>query len=107
MEMCGIPPPQVIDKSRKKEHYFDNDYSPYLIEDEELGILRIPESRKVEDAIMTNDKKFIDFIKKCIELDPEIRMKAKEAINHPWIQDALTRVKSSPLSSSKVAPSQQ
>jgi hypothetical protein len=51
MEVCGIPPSHVIDKSRKKEHYFDVDYSPYLIEDEELGILRIPESRKLESVV--------------------------------------------------------
>lgn len=31
MEMLGIPPNHVIDKSRKKDHYFDTDYSPYLI----------------------------------------------------------------------------
>jgi hypothetical protein len=51
MEICGIPPSNVIDKSRKKDHYFDSDYSPFLIEDEELGILRIPESKKLEDIV--------------------------------------------------------
>jgi dual specificity tyrosine-phosphorylation-regulated kinase 2/3/4 len=35
MELCGIPPPSLIDRCRKKEHYFDTDYSPFLIEDEE------------------------------------------------------------------------
>jgi hypothetical protein len=47
MELCGMPPESMIDMSRKKEHYFDTDYSPYLIEDEEFGILRIPNSRKL------------------------------------------------------------
>ena len=42
-----MPPESMIDKSRKKEHYFDSDYSPYLIEDEELGILRIPNSKQL------------------------------------------------------------
>jgi hypothetical protein len=51
MELCGIPPSSVIDKSRKKSHYFDTDYSPFLIEDEELGILRIPSSKLIEDAV--------------------------------------------------------
>jgi len=51
MEVCGIPSSSLIDKSRKKDHYFDTDYSPFLIDDEELGILRIPESRKLEDAV--------------------------------------------------------
>lgn len=56
MEICGIPPEKMIEKSRKKEHYFDFDFSPFLIEDEELGILRIPESRKLEDAVTCSDE---------------------------------------------------
>jgi hypothetical protein len=31
MEICGIPPEDVITKSRKKDHYFDTDFSPFLI----------------------------------------------------------------------------
>lgn len=35
MEICGIPNASFVDRCRKKEHYFDNDYSPFLIEDDE------------------------------------------------------------------------
>ena len=66
MELCGIPPESLIDKSRKKEYYFDSDYSPYLIEDEEMGILRIPESKKLEEVVPCSDYKFIEFMRKCI-----------------------------------------
>jgi dual specificity tyrosine-phosphorylation-regulated kinase 2/3/4 len=34
MELKGIPSEQMIDKSRKKDYYFDTDFSPFLIEDE-------------------------------------------------------------------------
>jgi dual specificity tyrosine-phosphorylation-regulated kinase 2/3/4 len=77
MEICGIPPPELIDKSRKKDHYFDADYSPFLIEDEELGILRIPESKKLKDSVPCSDLLFVEFIKKCIELNPDERLSAK------------------------------
>lgn len=40
-------PETMIEKSRKKDHYFDTDYSPFLIEDPKYGILRIPESRQI------------------------------------------------------------
>ena len=30
MELSGMPPESMIDKSRKKDHYFDTDYSPFL-----------------------------------------------------------------------------
>lgn len=66
MEICGIPPASVIDKSRKKNHYFDTDYSPFLIQDEELGILRIPSSRAITEAVPCEDEMFIDFIKVSI-----------------------------------------
>ena len=26
MELCGMPPESMIDKSRKKDYYFDTDY---------------------------------------------------------------------------------
>lgn len=63
MEVCGIPPQSIIEESRKKEHYFDTDYSPFLIEDEDEGILRLPNSKTIEDAVPCKDKLFIDFIK--------------------------------------------
>jgi hypothetical protein len=76
MEICGIPPASLIDKTRKKDHYFDTDYSPFLIEDEEQGILRIPDSKRLEQLIMTDDLSFIDFIKHCLVLDPDERFSA-------------------------------
>lgn len=63
MEICGIPDHQIIDRSRKKEHYFDTDYSPFLIEDDEEGILRLPSSKTLEDVMFCEDALFIDFIK--------------------------------------------
>lgn len=53
----------MIDKSRKKEHYFDFDYSPFLIEDEQLGILRIPDSKNINEVVNCQDSSFVDFIR--------------------------------------------
>ena len=80
-----MPPESMIDKSRKKEHYFDVDYSPFLIEDDQLGILRIPSSRLMREAVPCEDLEFLDFISKCLEVDPESRFTASEAMKHPWI----------------------
>ncbi len=63
MEILGIPSHEMIDLSRKKEHYFDAEYSPFLIEDEDLGILRIPNEKTLEEVLKCRDKQFIDFIK--------------------------------------------
>jgi dual specificity tyrosine-phosphorylation-regulated kinase 2/3/4 len=55
MEIIGIPPESVIEQSRKREHYFDTDCSPYLIEEPGVGIIRIPESRPLNEAVATDD----------------------------------------------------
>ena len=85
MELCGILPHDMIDKSRKKDLYFAEDYSPYLIEDEDEGLLRIPESKTLEDTMKCRDNLFIDFIRECLVLDPEKRISATQAMKHPWI----------------------
>jgi dual specificity tyrosine-phosphorylation-regulated kinase 2/3/4 len=85
MEVKGIPKDSMIDASRKKDHYFDTDYSPYLIEDDQYGILRIPEARKLRYAVPSGDRLFVDFISRCLELDPKDRLSAREAMHHPWI----------------------
>jgi len=79
-------PETMIDKSRKKNYYFDTDYSPFLIEDPKYGILRIPESRRLEEAVPSSDNLFLDFIANCLVLDPEKRPGAAEQAKHPWIQ---------------------
>ena len=84
-----MPPDTMIDKSRKKDHYFDTDYSPFLIEDEELGILRIPQTRTLREAVPCEDNDFLDFVEQCLEIDPESRFSASEAMEHPWIKSAL------------------
>jgi len=71
MEVRGIPSESFISKSRKKDHYFDTDFSPFLIEDPNLGILRIPDARPLSKAVPTTDKQMLDFMSKCLELDPE------------------------------------
>lgn len=79
-------PERMIDKSRKKDEYFDIDYSPLLIDDPEYGILRIPGSHSLEDAIQSRDRLFLDFISYCLVLDPDERPGAAELIQHPWIR---------------------
>lgn len=80
MEFGGIFPDSMIDASRKKDHYFAPDYSPYLIEDPVEGILRIPDSRPITAAVPSKDLIFLDFITRCLETDPEVRFSAKQAL---------------------------
>ena len=85
MEVKGIPNDAFILKSRKMDHYFDSDFSPYLIEHPEHGILRIPEARPLALVIQTSCEELLDFVDKCLALDPSERFSASEALNHPFI----------------------
>ena len=78
MELCGMFPQSMIKKSRKKDFYFDKNFAPLLIQDPELGILRIPDSRAIEEAIPSEDRLFLDFISNCLVLDPVKRPSAAE-----------------------------
>ena len=62
MELCGFFPESMIDKSRKKDVYFDKDYSPFLIEDPVKGLLRVPNSISIYDCVPSEQWQFLDFI---------------------------------------------
>ena len=51
--------------------------------------MRIPNSRTIKDAVPSEDELFLDFVIKCLEIDPERRFSASEAMEHPWIKAAL------------------
>jgi len=86
MEVCGIPDKEMVQKSRKGDYYFDEEFSPFLIEEDQVGILRIPSSRTLEEASKCRDKLFLDFVKRCLELDPKKRWSASQALQHEWIK---------------------
>jgi serine/threonine protein kinase len=34
---------------------------------------------------LEDDPEFADFLEKCLEINPEKRITAAEALNHPWL----------------------
>ena len=54
--------------------------------------MRIPDSKRLEQILTTEDRAFIDFIKSCLVLDPEERFSASQAIQHPWLSDPVSPV---------------
>lgn len=54
--------------------------------------MRIPDSKRLEQVLTTEDQAFIDFIKSCLVLDPDQRFSASQAIQHPWLSDSVSIV---------------
>jgi serine/threonine protein kinase len=51
------------------------------------GFTRIylPKLTNLQSRIQSDNKNFIDFLSKCLKIDPSTRISAKEALNHPFI----------------------
>ena len=60
MEVKGIPPDNIIDKSLKKKVYFEG-YSPKIVANSR-GKRRVPGSKPLENILKNIDSRFLDFI---------------------------------------------
>lgn len=49
----------------------------------------VPIVTNLKSRLKTDHKTFIDFLSKCLKLDPTVRMSAKEALKHPFLLEKL------------------
>lgn len=87
MEVKGLPPDEVLEISTRKKLFFEGN-SPKLIQNSR-GKKRIPGTRKLEEKVRSNDELFLDFIRKCLDWNPNTRMTPEEAFHHEFIQEGL------------------
>lgn len=83
----GMPPEEMINRCRKRRNFFDS--SRKLIRSKRSGIPRGSRERSVpiRKAIFAEgDDDFIDFIEKCLIIDPKRRMTPEQGLRHPWIK---------------------
>ena len=73
MEIKGSPPQSMIEASPKKKLLFDEKGNPTVFINS-MGKKRIPNTRKLQSIVRTNDLLFLNFLKGCIEWDPRLRM---------------------------------
>ncbi|KRX89223.1 Dual specificity tyrosine-phosphorylation-regulated kinase mbk-2 [Trichinella pseudospiralis] len=102
IETLGVPPPKLIN-GRRGSIFFDQDGLPKYcrnINCSHKGKERGPPgSRSLRDVLKRCDNgDFIDFVSKCLALDPEERMTPRAALKHSWIR---TKQSSSPLQQRK------
>ena len=44
-----------------------------------------PGTRNLATAVKTNDILFLDFLRRCLEWDPDDRLTPEDALHHEWI----------------------
>ncbi|KAG0203355.1 hypothetical protein BGX28_004352 [Mortierella sp. GBA30] len=93
MEIQGVPDRYLVEKSSRKKVFFDSVGNPKLVVNSK-GKRRRPGSKTLGQALKCNDPLFLDFISRCLVWDPEKRMKPREGLQHEWISDIRTPVRS-------------
>lgn len=90
MEYLGVPPLDLIIKCRKKSSFFEVDNSP-ICRPNSKGKIRRPNTKKLSKLLKDAEEGFIDLITKCLEWDPNKRIKPIDALLHPWIASDLSK----------------
>lgn len=76
IELIGPPPMWILEKAVKKLRIWDLD---------RIILSNGKEIKARSKKIATSDSLMLDLIFKCLEWDPEKRIKAQDAILHPWL----------------------
>ena len=85
MAVLGEPPRELLEKSRRKACFFDQDLQPIIIKNKR-GVLVYPSTKELIKPRDNDEIGFKDFITKCLEWDYNKRMSADEALKHFWIK---------------------
>ncbi|TNV86897.1 hypothetical protein FGO68_gene15768 [Halteria grandinella] len=88
MEFCGVPNQQVVTASQRRKKFFNDDGTPILAPNQKNKV-RKPASKNLEEVLDTDDRSFVDFVRRCLDWDPETRMSPDEALRHAWILEGL------------------
>ncbi|CAJ0648094.1 16542_t:CDS:10 [Entrophospora sp. SA101] len=74
MEVQGVPSLYLIEKSTRKKLFFDVNGNPRPVINSK-GKRRKPSSKSLGQALKCSDEVFLDFISRCLQWDPEKRLK--------------------------------
>ena len=59
-----------------------------MLSDEDLKInILVAKKTDLKKRLKCDDKHFIDFVRRLLEVDPLKRPTAKEALQHPWLTE--------------------
>lgn len=107
VELLGMPQPKLLEGAKRSRNFFSSKGHPRYCQVVQLidgstvltggrskrGKLRGPPgSRTWETALKgMGEELFIDFLKRCLDWDPDNRMTPTQALRHPWLRRRLPR----------------
>lgn len=114
MELLGTPSHDLLMHSRRRKHFFTETSNattsleigggeatkgtnssevlafqpkPFV---NSRGRRRTPGSRSLTSAVRSEDQQFVEFVRKCLVLDPRQRMTPEQAERDPWLRASVT-----------------
>jgi dual specificity tyrosine-phosphorylation-regulated kinase 2/3/4 len=85
MELLGVPSAELLAEGKRSTLFFDPYNNPKFSTDHR-GVAHLPQSRSLQSVLGSKvDVAFLDFIQRCLALDPRERMTPGEALKHPFI----------------------
>ncbi|CAD5219356.1 unnamed protein product [Bursaphelenchus okinawaensis] len=107
VELLGSPPAKILESGKRTRNFFSSRGHPRYCQVTQLmdgsvvlgggrskrGKMRGPPgSRTWNQALKTmGDELFTDFLKRCLDWDPDLRMTPQQALKHPWLRRRLPR----------------
>lgn len=126
IELLGMPPQRLVDLGKRSKNFISSKGYPRYCTATTLadgtivlsgGLSRRgkprgpPGSKELKRALKDcDDPLFLDFLRRCLEWDPEVRMTPSAALRHAWLRRRLPRPphdKSSSSSSAAVTSATQ
>ncbi len=88
-EILGLPPPELLAAAKRTGVFFKTAEGGRSVvlkpSSNSHGIVRSPGGSSLEHALRGADKRFVDFLHKCLKLDPRQRISPEDAERHEWM----------------------
>lgn len=107
LELLGVPSSRILEGGKRTRNFFSSRGHPRYCQVTQLmdgsivlgagrskrGKLRGPPGSRSWNTALKNmgEDCFNDFLKRCLEWDPELRMTPQQALKHPWLKRRLPR----------------
>ncbi|XP_076349715.1 dual specificity tyrosine-phosphorylation-regulated kinase 4-like [Tachypleus tridentatus] len=84
MEIIGLPPAEILEIASRRRLFFDSKGNPRNVTNSK-GKKRKPGSKALPSVLGCYDEMFVDFLSRCLNWNPELRINPDEALGHKWL----------------------